>query len=175
MVAHRAGTRVRGRLFYERGKLSWREILIGATRKFRDGVPVHFVQVQTNRNPTFRAKIRRHKETVRVFPDETVLLAQARLACEGDHAVTVMIEKIIGKDPFANAKGEVSFAAGFDYDFRKRSADFYESLASRVRCGELVRGERHSPSQALAFAFGFCGSNGIRQRKALFTASESGK
>lgn len=32
-----------------------------------------------------------------VFPDETSLLAQARLASESDHAVAMMIEEIVGK------------------------------------------------------------------------------
>jgi hypothetical protein len=60
------------------------------------------------------------------------LFAQTRFAGEGDHAVAVMIKEIVGKDPLANAKREVSGAASFNDYFRKRFADLHKSLASRV-------------------------------------------
>jgi hypothetical protein len=49
-----------------------------------------------------------------------------------------MIKEVVGKDPFANAKGDVLIAGHLAGDFRKRLADFDEAVASYVCGGELV-------------------------------------
>jgi hypothetical protein len=52
------------------------------------------------------------------------LLTQVRFAAEPNYAIAMMIEKIVGEDLFANAKGDVSVADIFVSDFRQRFANF---------------------------------------------------
>lgn len=121
-------------LFDESCQLAWCEILISAAHKVRDSFPIHFVQIQTKRNPAFWPKIRRHKETNRIFFNEAALVAQARLAAERDLSVPVVVKEIVGKNSLANAKGKVLFAGDIYLALRKRFAEFYESLKSLRRC-----------------------------------------
>jgi hypothetical protein len=122
--------RPRSQLLNHGGQFSWRDLLISAAGEFCDGVPIHFIQIQTNRDPAFRPKVGRHKETNRIIFDQTTLLAQARLTGESDHAVTMMIKEVIGKDSLADAKGDVLIASHFGDYFGQRLADFDETRAS---------------------------------------------
>src|SRR6267142_2260157 len=99
-------------------------------REFRYRVPVHLIQVEANRDPAFRSEVCRHKETRWIVFDQATLFAQARLARERDHAVAVMVEEIVGEDPFANAKSDVLIAGALSDDFRERLADFDQASAA---------------------------------------------
>jgi hypothetical protein len=105
-------------LFNESREFSWGAFLISSSCEVRDRVPVHLVEVEPDRNPTSGPEISRHKESIRVIPDESLLFAAVRLAAKADYPVSVMIKEVIAKNLFANAKRNVLISGNFKGDFR---------------------------------------------------------
>lgn len=120
-------------LFDESCQLTRSKSQVSAAREFRDGLPINFIEIYADRDPPSWSQVRRHKEGLGIISDQTPLLAEARLAGEAYYAVAMMVIKIVGKNPFANAKGEVLIPNSFDVYLGKLRADFLEPGSTRER------------------------------------------
>lgn len=103
------------------------ERLICKAREVGDGIPIDAIEVEADCHPALGTQVGGNEKSLRITSHETSLLAQARLAAEGNHAVTVVVKEIVGEDALTNPKREMVLAGCLGHDLRERVADLQES------------------------------------------------